>query len=112
MCIEKNHSGNQYLLAKLERSDPSILYAAGRRIHSRVSLMRSVGRSGRHALLGVVAASCAISSPGLHHVLVLFDAVRGYQGAVIGVLVLLGGRPGQEVTADLDVVVGCGRIIG
>lgn len=65
------------------------------------------------ALLGLVAViggggldDGVGQAGGVHHGLVFLDAVGGLEtGAVLGGLIA-GGAPGEEVTADLDVVVG------
>lgn len=81
------------LLRKRKRNDPSILYAAGRRTHSRVSLLCIAdrrARTGRHTLLegaviaGPRSARVAIARGGRdHHVLMLLDAVSRDQAVGI-----------------------------
>lgn len=75
-----------------------------------MSLLRLPVRGpARHALLrfGTRPRAVVIARRPCHHVLVFLDAVRGYQRAAVDVWVLLGGGPGKEVSADLNVVVRC-----
>lgn len=71
-----------------------------------MSSLRLVRGPGGHALLCVVAWSGAVGAARLHHNLVLLDSMRRYQGVTVGMLVLLGRCPGQEISAYFDIIVG------